>query len=151
MSWTPTLKSLDELPLIPGDQKAYEVSDVQGKDILVYAFITINEAEPGFKRGYYEIFTKSKDGNSKYSFYMNVACVNDTIVNSCNIWLPWGDAIEPFVYATLHSADEIRPKKKVKGCKGKDARTIMREYKAQGAEDDEHIISHMFVTGYGTK
>jgi len=51
----------------------------------------------GVNRGYYEIFTKKNENSEEYTNYMNVASVNDSIVNSINCWLPYGEGINPIV------------------------------------------------------
>ena len=113
-------------------------------------FITLQDASPDFHRGYYIISTKRKDDTGQYKFYMNVANVQDTVVNSGNFWLPWGDEIVPNVYVTLIGAGSAKlssKKKAVKNCKGKDADCVMAEYARQKHDDKEEVVAQIFLTG----
>lgn len=151
MSWTPTTLTLGDLPLKVGDQEAHPVPvPANGaSQLLVYAFISLEDSSQSFHRGFYDIYTQKKDG-TKYSFYMNVAMNKDTVINSGNFWLPFGPDFQPYVYITLNGADkaEIKPKKKVKSCKGKDGATALKHYCSQRASDDDEAVGEAYIIGY---
>ena len=155
--WLPTTHVLGEMPLKPGERAAYEVpwpnlAGGKANKVLVYTFITVQDAEEGMNRGYYTISTESLDGSKKYTYYMNVAFAGDTVVNSGNYWLPYGDGIKPYVFVELVSASKtthLKPKgKSVKSCKGKDAESVLREYACQTGKEDEVIVGQVFLSGY---
>jgi len=92
---------------------------------------------------------------------MNVASVNDSIVNSVNCWLSYGDGIDPVVYVRLMSGDDsssadsastkgngIIVKKPIKKSYKKHD---LREYARQYPSDDEEIVGKLFLTGYRCK
>ena len=76
------------------------------KEVLVYAFFTVLGAEGkgSFQRGYYEIYTK--DGDTKYKHYLNVATGSGVAaVGSVNMWLPVGDG--KLTINLVHPQDKI--------------------------------------------
>ena len=117
------------------------------KEIQVYAFISLHGMEPGFKRGYYAIYTESNDESQKFKCFMNIANVNDTVVNSDNFWLPYGEGIKPAVFMELISPEGLKPKKPQK----KKAKGDMKEYAWQSDDETEHVYAQAFVTGYRTR
>ena len=151
MSWNPVTLTLGDLPLKAGEQKVYPVPVPanSASQLLVYAFISLEDSAQSFHRGFYDINTQTTDG-TKYSFYMNVAMNKDTVINSANFWLPFGPDFQPYVYITLNGADntEIKPKKKVKSCSGKDGATALKDYCSQRASDDEQAVGQAFIIGY---
>ena len=153
MSWTPTTVVLGDLPLKAGEQKAFPVNlPVKGAtptQLLVYTFISLEDSAESLHRGFYSIFTQNKEGK-QFPFYMNVAMTKDTVINSDNNWLPYGSDFQPFVYIKLNGAEgaEVKPKKKVKSCEGKDGATAMKEYSCQCPDDDEVVVGQAFIIGY---
>ena len=144
---------LGDLPLSVNDgPQPYPIQlSSTPSQLLVYAFITLEDANPtGFKRGYYEIYTKANDG-TEYKFYMNVALTNDTIINSENFWLPYGPNFERAVYVRLVGVPgtSLKPKKKVKSCKGKDCATVMKEHAGHNHDNEEGVqVGVIFLTGH---
>ena len=151
MSWTPITNVLGDLPLKAGEQKAFPVNlpVPTPAQLLVYTFITLEDSAESLYRGYYTIFTQNKDGK-QFTFYMNVARTKDTVINSDNNWLPYGSDFQPFVYIKLNGPEgaEVKPKKKVKSCEGKDGATAMKEYSCHGPDDNEVIVGQAFIIGY---
>lgn len=156
-NWLPTTAVLGDMPLVPAHRVQYEVPipNVLGakpNKVLVYAFITVQDAEQGLHRGYYVISTETLDGKTTYKYYMNMASASDTVINSGNYWLPFGENIKPYVYVELVSASpttSLKPKGKgVKSCKGRDAEAVLREYACQTGAESEIIVGQVFLTGY---
>ena len=155
MAWTPTVEVLDDLPLEAGVIKECKIPDsinqMNPKEILIYTFITIEDAQPGFQRGYYEIYTQRKDGR-QYKFYMNVAMTNDAVVNSENMWLPYGTDFVTSIFIRLNGVDgtKIAPKtKKVKSCRGKEATVVMKQHAGHGHDDADGVeVGQIMITGY---
>lgn len=116
-TWESTELPIGSLPLVAGETRKFDIpSDIDQaipKELLIYTFITVNNVPPGFRRGYYKIYTQRKNG-TQYSFYMNVANTNDAVVNSENMWLPYGADFEKGVFVHLNAVEgtEIAPKTK---------------------------------------
>jgi len=167
-AYTPVMSELGEMPLETGVSTINPVkvdgellpSDVY--EIQVYAFISVQGGQlDGVHRGYYEIFTKKSDNSELYTNYMNVASVKDSIVNSINCWLPYGEGIDPIVWVRLVSGDDsssgdsasakgkgiILNKPVKKSYKKHD----LKEYARQRPSDDEEIVGQLFLTGYRRK
>ena len=155
MAWVPTVSVLGDLPLTASEMKQFDVprniDEMSPKQLLVYTFITIDEVTPGFQRGYYEVFTQHKSG-AKFKFYMNVAMTRDAVVNSENMWLPYGPDFEKHVFVRLNGAEgtKIAPKaKKIKSCHGKDAATVMKEHAGHCHDDADGVqVGQIMITGY---
>ena len=155
MAWVPTVSVLGDLPLIASEMKQFDVpkgiDQMSPKQLLVYTFITIDEVTPGFQRGYYEVFTQHKSG-TQFKFYMNVAMTRDAVLNSENMWLPYGPDFEKYVFVRLNGAQgtKIAPKaKKIKSCHGKDAATVMKEHAGHCHDDAEGVqVGQIMITGY---
>ena len=152
----PTVVSLGDLPLTAEETKEYPIPDdiyqKNPKEVLIYTFITIEEAEPGFKRGYYEIYTQRKKDGKQYKFYMNVAMTNDAVANSDNNWLPHGADFVKSIFVCLKGVNgtKIAPKgKKVKSSRGKEAAVVMKEHAGYGHDDADGVqVGQIFLTGY---
>lgn len=140
-NWVPTSLVLGDLPTKPGERKAYEVpppnpgiEGVTPNKVLVYAFVTLQNANPGFQRGYYTIYTETEDGKTQYKYYMNVASAGPgaTVVNSTNAWLPYGaiQQIKPYVYVQF---DGVAPlvETTTKPSEGKGHEEVLREHEGQ--------------------
>ena len=152
-NWTPTATTtlLGDLPLKVGEIATYEVRltdvDTAPSEILVYAFISLEDTASSFHRGYYTVYTQKLDG-TQFKFYMNVAMTKDAVINSENFWLPYGQDFEPRVYVTLsgpHGA-ELKPKKKIK-TSHKDGTEAMKAYRHQHPRDEDVIIGQAMITG----
>lgn len=151
----PTVEILGDLPLNSGDLVPFpvpvDIDQQNPKQLLAYAFITLDGVSPGFERGYYEIYTQSNDG-VQYKFYLNVAKTSDAVLNSENIWMPYGTDFLKNVYVRLISADgaKIRPRgKEIKSCRGKDGATCMREHAGHGHNVANEVqVGQIFITGY---
>lgn len=156
MAWNPCASILGDMPLVANEIKEYpvpkEIQQASPTQLLVYTFITLEEAMPGFQRGYYEIYTKKKNGGPQFTFYMNVAMTNDAVLNSENMWLPYGPDFVESVFVRLNGVEgtEMKPKKKkVKGCRGKDAATVLKEHAGHCHDDDEGVqVGQVMLTGY---
>lgn len=152
MSNFPTLVTLGDLPLKAGEIIKYNVDLGLSKapnEILIYTFITLEDTAPSLHRGFYNIYTQKQDG-TQYALYMNVAMTKDTVINSQNLWLPYGDGFEPYVYAVLYGPEgtELKPlKKRVKKFQ-KDGKEDLKAYKEQRPDDEETVVGQVFVTGY---
>ena len=160
-AYTPCMFDLGELPLEAGNSSILPLdtlglpSDIY--EIQVYAFISVQGAQlDGIHRGYYEIYSKKHDNSEMYKNYMNVASVNDSIVNSVNCWLPYGDGIDPIVYAGLVSGEETASTKGKRvtaknPIKKSQKKHDLKEYAGQRPSDDEVIVGQVFLTGYRRK
>ena len=152
-SWLPLQETLGDLPLkVDPNAVQYPITlSVAPSELLVYAFITLEDVLPtGFQRGYYEIFTRRNDG-TEFKFYMNVALTNNTVINSENVWLPYGAGFERAVYVRLVGTPgtSLEPKKKVKSCKGKDCATVLKEHAGHNHDNEEDVqVGVIFLTGY---
>lgn len=134
MSFIPTEHKLGYLPLKAGETATYEVSGLTDvnttpSEIMLYAYITLKGTASSLQRGYYIVYTKKLDG-TQFKFYMNFAMTNDTIINSENFWLPYGQDFEPSVYVTLIAADGAELQLDQHPC------------------DDRVSVGEAFITGY---
>ena len=150
-AWMPTYQNLGHLPHGIATSESFQVEGStvpqQTTEIQVYAYISLHGLDQTFQRGYYEIYTESEDGKSKFMCYMNLANVNDSIVNSDNIWLPFGNGIKPKVFVTLQCADGctgLNPKKPPK----KNHTGSMKEHCNVRSSDQEDIFAEAFITVY---
>ena len=155
MAWVPIVSILGDLPLTANELAEFpipkNIHEMSPKQILVYTFITMDDVMPGFQRGYYEVFTKRNDG-TEFKLYMNVAMTRDAVLNSENMWLPYGTDFDKFVYVRLNGAEgtKIAPKeKKIKSCQGKDAATVMKEHAGHCHDDADGVqVGQIMITGY---
>ena len=146
---------LGDMPLTANEMKKFdvpkEIDQASPKQLLVYTFITMDDVVPGFQRGFYEVYTQRQDG-TKYALYMNVAMTRDAVLNSENMWLPYGPDFEKHVFVRLNGAEgtKIAPKaKKIKSCHGKDAATVMKEHAGHCHDDAEGVqVGQIMITGY---
>ena len=138
---------LGHLPLDIGTI-SFDVTNVAvlqlAKEIQVYAYISLHGLDQTFQRGYYEIYTESDDGKMKFSCYMDVANVNDSVINSDNMWLPFGAGIKKKVFITLHGADGSKGLKPKKSMKKNDTGSMKKHC-------NEDIFAEAFITGYKVK
>ena len=114
-------------------------------EIQLYAYISVQGLEPTFQRGYYEIYTESNDGSQKFVCFLNIANVNDTVLNSDNFWLPYGDGIKPAVFMQLVSSGGGLKAKKPKR---KNTKGDMKEHVNQRDDELDQVYGEAFVTGY---
>lgn len=137
--WIPTSLVLGDLPMKPGERAAYEVPPlnilgVTPNKILVYAFVTLHNANPVFRRGYYTIYTETEDGKTQYKYYMNVASAGPgaTVVNSANAWLPYGrtQQIKPYLYVQFNGVASLL-ETATKPSKGKSYEEVLQEHEGQ--------------------
>ena len=150
-TWTPTVMYLGDLPIeadINGSVTSYPVS-ISGsrrppKQLLLYSFITIHD-DGEFQRGYYRIYTVRKSDGAQFSFYMNMAKVEDTITGSQNFWLPFGRAFEPNVYAELIAVTgmTLKSKRQVKSFAGLEGAQVMHAY-----VEEEEMVGQILITGF---
>lgn len=150
-AWYPTLGYIGQLPDDVNTVHTFEVTASLPPDtveIQLYAYISVQGLDPSFERGYYAIYTESTEGSQRFSCYMNIANVNDTVLNSDNFWLPYGNGIKPAVYMQLFSSGgDLKAKKpKRKATKGD-----MKEHLNQRDDEPDIIYGEAFVTGYRTK
>ena len=148
-AWMPTFGYLGQLP---GDEtvRTYQVTaslPSETKEIQVYAYISVQELEPSFKRGYYAVYTESTDGAQRFTCYMNIANVNDTVLNSDNFWLPYGEGIKPAVYMQLVSAEGSQGLKTKKPLR-KNPKGDMKEHVNQRDDEPDQVYGEAYVTGY---
>ena len=73
-AWYPTFGYMGHLPMQLSDGETMPVAFKVQTDpplpsntteVQVYAYISVQEMEPGFQRGYYEIYTESIDGKQR--------------------------------------------------------------------------------------
>ena len=147
-AWSPFFQYLGHLPVTKVGAETYPVNiPAQNvSEIQVYAFVSIQNApvNKDFHRGYFEIYT-IKD-STKYACYMNVAGVSDTIVNSDNVWLPFGDGFKPNVYVSFNGDSDLIPAGTT--VKSSGVTCIEDIAKSRTAADEEEIFAEAFVTGY---
>ena len=144
-SWVPVQKQLGKnLPLkfdLIAQEYPITPETLPGtpSEILIYTFITLKDALPKteFKRCYYEIFTRRNDGK-EFKFYMNVALTEGTVINSENVFLPYGADFEKAVYVRLIPV----PYKKVESSKEQDCATEL------AGLNNEGVFGEIFITGY---
>ena len=152
-SWKPMEEVLGDLPLdVEDGLQSYPIPlSSTPSQLLIYAFITLEDVNPtGFKRGYYEIYPKAHD-RTVFKFYMNVALTNEAVINSENVWLPYGPNFEKAVYVRLVGVPgtSIKPKKKIKSCKGKDYATVMKEHAGHNHDNEDGVqVGTIFLTGH---
>jgi len=121
------------------------ITDPNVSEIQVYAFVSIQNApvNKDFHRGYYEIYTMR--GSTKYVCYMNVAGASDTIVNSDNVWLPFGEGFDKNVYIRFQGDSDLIPAGTT--VKSTGAKSIQDIAKRRTAADEEEIYAQAYVTG----
>ena len=155
MAWVPIVSVLGDLPWTANHMKKFDIpkyiDQMSPKQLLVYTFIAVDDATPGFQQGYYEVFTQSKDG-TQFKLYMHVAMTKDAVLNSENMWLPYGPDFEKNVFVRLNGAQgtKIAPKaKKIKSCHGKDAATVMKEHAGHSHDDADGVqVGQIMIAGY---
>lgn len=150
-AWEPIFHYLGYMPTEPG-VNTFQVGSFPSApiEIQVYSYISVQGLDPKFERGYYEVYTQSTDGSKKFACYMNVANVNDTVLNSDNFWLPYGDGIDTNVYVQLISAEGstgMNPKKP----RRKNVKGLLKDFVNQRRTDDDEVHGELYVTGYRTR
>ena len=148
-AWYPSFGYLGQLPDDTSAVRAYQVTvslPSTTTEIQVYAYISVQGLQPSFKRGYYAVYTESIDGSQSFRCYMNIANVNDTVLNSDNFWLPYGEGIKPFVFVQLVSSSEegLKAKKPPR----KNTKGDMKEHVYQRDDEPDQVYGEAFVTGY---
>lgn len=151
-AWEPFFDNLGEIPI---DTAVHTFQPASGlpantNEIQIYAYISIHGLDPEFERGYYQVYTRSTDGTKTFACYMNVANVQDTVLNSDNFWLPYGEGIDPAVYVQLMGAEGskgMNPKKPQR----KKRKGDMKEFVNQRRTDTDEIHGELYVTGYRVK
>jgi len=156
-AWYPPASGLVYLGHLPDETSITETFQIDSSllpanacEIQIYAYISVQGLDPGFKRGYYEVYTRSTDQKYEFKCFMNIANVNDTVLNSDNFWLPFGEGIDPAIYVRLVSSDGVKgmnPRKP----KRKKARGDMKEHVNQRDNDDDQVFGEAFLTGYRVK
>jgi len=150
-AWNPIMHHLGHLPVTNVGAQTYPVNiPAQNvSEIQVYAFVSIQNApvNKDFRRGYFEIYTM-KD-STKYPCYMNVAGVGDTIINSDNVWLPFGEGFEPNVYISFQGDGDLIPAGTT--VKPSGVTSIQDISKPRTAADEKEMFAEAFVTGYRCK
>lgn len=152
-AWIPAMDYLGHLPDDTVGIQTFPVPDsvpATATEIQVYAYISVQGLDPQFKRGYYEVYTKATQSGAEFKCYLNIANVQDTVLNSDNFWLPYGEGIDKAVYVRLASAEgttNMKTKKPKRKCPKGD----MKEHLNQRDDDDDQIFGEAFVTGYKVK
>jgi len=150
-TWTPYMEYLGHLPVTNVEVQKFPVNiqTPNVNEIQVYMYVSIQNApvNKDFHRGYYEIYTMR--GTTKYPCFMNVAGVSDTIVNSDNMWLPFGEGFDKNVYIAFHGDSDLIPAGTT--VKFFDAKSIEEIAKRRTAADKEAIFAEAYVTGFRCK
>ena len=150
-AWFPTFNYLGQLP-DDEDVHTFQVTvslPPNTTEIQVYAYISVQGLEPSFKRGYYTVYTQSTDGSQNFACYMNIANVNDTVLNSDNFWLPYGEGIKSAVFMQLVSSEGAGLK--AKKPRRKNTKGDMKEHVNQRDDEPDQVYGEAFVTGYRTR
>ena len=150
-AWNPYFQNLGHLPVtnVGAQQFPLTIDPKTVREIQVYAFVSIQNApvNKDFHRGYYEIYTKR--GDVKYTCYMNVAGVSDTIVNSDNVWLPYGEGFDRNLYVTFQGDSDLIPA----GTTVKDSgiQSMQDIARRRTANNEKEIFAEVFVTGFKSR
>ena len=148
-AWIPISGYIGQLP-DDEDLHSYDITSTlpaNTTEIQIYAYISVQGLEPSFERGYYTVYTESLDGKTQFACYLNVAKINDTVLNSDNFWLPYGEGIKPTVFMQLKSSESSKGLKAKKPRK-KSTKGDMKEQLKQRDDDDDQIYGEAFLSGY---